>query len=168
MHGIFARELKNEHRGGTSTVEKRRLVAIVDDEKAVCRALGRLVISAGFEWETFPSAEELLRSCSERTPDCLILDLRLPRMNGLELQQQLATGHCRIPIIFVSARDHRRPVDRVFRVARLYFSESPLTMKVWLNPYIQRSSLELRSERRNSSTAKPNVPPAASSSREGS
>jgi FixJ family two-component response regulator len=68
-------------------VEKRRLVAIVDDEKAVCRAVSRLVISAGFESETFSSGEEFLRSCRERTPDCLILDLRLPGMNGFQLQQ---------------------------------------------------------------------------------
>jgi FixJ family two-component response regulator len=81
------------------------LVAIVDDEKAVCRAIGRLVISAGFESETFSSAEEFLRSCRERRPDCLILDLRLPGMSGLELQQQLATAQCRIPIVFVSAHD---------------------------------------------------------------
>jgi FixJ family two-component response regulator len=86
-------------------VRERRLVAIVDDEKAVCRAIGRLVISAGFESETFSSAEEFLRSCRERRPDCLILDLRLPGMSGLELQQQLATAQCRIPIVFVSAHD---------------------------------------------------------------
>jgi FixJ family two-component response regulator len=81
------------------------LVAIVDDEKAVCRAISRLVISAGFESEIFTSAEEFLRSCRERKPDCLILDLRLSGMSGLELQQQLTTDHCRIPIVFVSAHD---------------------------------------------------------------
>src|SRR5260370_42065170 len=86
-------------------VSERRLVAIVDDEKAVCRAIGRLVISAGFESKPFSSAEEFLRSCRERRPDCLILDLRLPGMSGLELQQQLATDQCRIPIVFVSAHD---------------------------------------------------------------
>jgi FixJ family two-component response regulator len=81
-----------------STVEECRLVAIVDDEKAVCRAIGRLVMSAGLESAVFSSAEEFLRSCRERRPDCLILDLRLPGMSGLELQQQLATDHCRTPI----------------------------------------------------------------------
>jgi FixJ family two-component response regulator len=88
-----------------STVRKRRLVAIVDDEKAVCRAISRLVVSAGFESEIFTSAEEFLRSCRERKPDCLILDLRLSGMSGLELQQQLTADHCRIPIVFVSAHD---------------------------------------------------------------
>src|SRR5580704_8428216 len=80
-----------------STVRERRLVAIVDDEKAVCRAIGRLVISAGFESETFSSAEEFLRSCREHRPDCLILDLRLPGMSEeglLTLRQPGRIGHC--------------------------------------------------------------------------
>jgi FixJ family two-component response regulator len=86
-------------------MEERRVVAIVDDEKAVCRAIGRLITSAGFKSEIFSSAEEFLRSCRERQPDCLILDLSLPGMSGLELQQQLATDRCRTPIVVVSAHD---------------------------------------------------------------
>src|SRR4029077_6072146 len=92
-----------------STVEERRVVAIVDDEKPVCRAIGRLVMSAGFKSEIFSSAEEFLRSCRERRPDCLILDLSLPGMSGLELQQQLAADCCRTPIVVVSA--HNDPVS---------------------------------------------------------
>ena len=92
-------------------VEERRVVAIVDDEKAVCRAIGRLVTSAGFKSEIFSSAEEFLRSCRERQPDCLILDLSLPGMSGLELQQQLATDRCRTPIVVVSAHDD--PLSRL-------------------------------------------------------
>ncbi len=86
-------------------VEEVGLVAIVDDDKAVCRAISRLVMSAGWESEMFSSAEELLRSPRSRRPDCLILDLRLPGMSGLELQRQLATRRCQTPIVFVSAHD---------------------------------------------------------------
>ena len=86
-------------------MKKPRLIAIVDDEKAVCRAISRLVISAGLEAEIFSSAEEFRRSSRGRRLDCLGLDLRLPGMNGLELQQQLARDHCRIPIVVVSAQD---------------------------------------------------------------
>lgn len=86
-------------------MKKPRLIAIVDDEKAVCRAMSRLVISAGLEAEIFSSAEEFLRSFRERRPDCLILDIRLPGMSGLELQRCLtATGHV-LPIIFATAGD---------------------------------------------------------------
>lgn len=86
-------------------MEEHRLVAIVDDDNAVCRAISRLVMSAGWKSEIFSSAEELLGSLRRRKPDCLILDLRLPGMSGLELQQQLATRRCRTPIVFVSAHD---------------------------------------------------------------
>src|SRR5580704_5619858 len=109
-----------------STVRKRRLVAIVDDEKAVCRAIGRLVISAGFESEIFTSAEEFLRSCRERKPDCLILDLRLPGMSGLELQQQLITDHCRIPIVFVSAHDDPSSRRQALQSGALAFLGKPV------------------------------------------
>lgn len=86
-------------------MKKPRLIAIVDDEKAVCRAIRRLVLSAGLEPEIFSSAKEFLRCSRERRPDCLILDIRLPGMSGLELQRCLtATGHV-FPIIFVTAGD---------------------------------------------------------------
>jgi DNA-binding NtrC family response regulator len=119
-------------------VEKRRLVAIVDDEKAVCRAIGRLVISAGFESETFPSAEEFLRSCRESTPDCLILDLVCAGRTALNCRNNS-------PHIAAESRSSsyrltttQRPVDGLSRVARLDSAESPLTMKPCLKPYIQQ------------------------------
>jgi FixJ family two-component response regulator len=84
---------------------ERSVVAIVDDEKSVRRAIGRLVMTAGLESEAFPSAEEFLQSYPSRSPDCLILDLRLPGMSGLELQHRLAADHNRPPIVFVSAHD---------------------------------------------------------------
>jgi FixJ family two-component response regulator len=88
------------------------VVAIVDDEKIVRRAIGRLVMSAGLRSETFPSAEEFLRCYAGCRPDCLILDLRLPGMSGLELQQRLVADHNQTPIIFVSAHDD--PESRAF------------------------------------------------------
>ena len=83
-----------------STVVERSMVAIVDDDNAVCRAIVRLVMSAGLESEVFSSAEEFLRSSRNRRLDCLILDMRLPGMSGLELQQQLATRQCRTPVSY--------------------------------------------------------------------
>lgn len=106
-------------------VEERRVVAIVDDEKAVCRAIGRLVTSAGFKSEIFSSAEEFLRSCRERQPDCLILDLSLPGMSGLELQQQLATDRCRTPIVVVSADDDPLSRSQVLQGGAVAFLGKP-------------------------------------------
>jgi FixJ family two-component response regulator len=81
------------------------VVAIVDDEKIVRRAIGRLVMSAGLKSEDFPSAEEFLKFYAGCRPDCLILDIRLQGMSGLELQQRLVADHNQTPIIFVSAHD---------------------------------------------------------------
>jgi FixJ family two-component response regulator len=86
-------------------VAERSLVAIVDDEKVVRRAIGRLVMSDGLQFQTFASAEEFLQSSTDASVSCLILDLRLPGMSGLELQQRLAADHNRTPIVFVSAHD---------------------------------------------------------------
>jgi FixJ family two-component response regulator len=81
------------------------LVAVVDDEYSVRRALVRLVKSAGLSVQGLASAEEFLESHSIRPYDCLILDIRLQGMSGLELQRRLtATGHV-LPIIFVTACD---------------------------------------------------------------
>ena len=116
----------------TNDVEERRVVAIVDDEKAVCRAIGRLVMSAGFEPQIFSSAEEFLRSCHEHRPDCLILDLRLPGMSGLELQQQLATSPCRTPIVFVSAHDDPPSREQALRGGAFAFLSKPFNDTVLL------------------------------------
>ena len=123
------------------------MVAIVDDEKAVGRAIGRLVMSVGLESEIFSSAEEFLHSCRDRRPDCLILDLRLPGMSGLELQQQLATRQCRTPIVFVSA--HNDPASRSQALQRgaLAFLAKPFNDEVLLEAVHSATSQEHRSER---------------------
>ena len=81
------------------------LVAVVDDEYSVRRALVRLVKSAGLSVQGFASAEEFLESHSIRPYDCLILDIRLPGMSGLELQRRLTATRHVLPIIFVTACD---------------------------------------------------------------
>ncbi len=83
------------------------LIGVVDDDNAVRHALSSVVRSAGWRCAAFESALHFLASGAVDTVDCLLLDVRLPGMNGLELQQELAG---RIPIIFVSAA-----CDEVFR-----------------------------------------------------
>ena len=101
------------------------LVAIVDDEKVVRRAIGRLVGSAGLQSETFSSAEDFLRAFPNRGPDCLVLDLRLPGMSGLELQQQLAANHNRTPIVFVSAHDDPDTRAQALKAGAVAFLAKP-------------------------------------------
>ena len=72
------------------------MISIIDDNDSVRESLQRLMRSVGFAMNVFASAEEFLDSDRLRNTDCLILDVRLPGMNGLELQRHLATSHSEI------------------------------------------------------------------------
>ena len=93
----------------------RRLftICIVDDDPAIRDSLSRLMDSAGLAAEVFASAEEFLACPSRAGTTCLILDVRMPGMNGLELQRHLAASGWKVPIIFISAHAD----DRVRRLA---------------------------------------------------
>lgn len=77
-------------------------VFIVDDDDGVRRALGTLMESVGYHYAAFPSATEFLRNYDSATPGCLVLDIRMPEMSGLELQQELSRRGCHVPVIFVT------------------------------------------------------------------
>jgi|GraSoi_2013_60cm_1033757.scaffolds.fasta_scaffold00865_5 FixJ family two-component response regulator len=79
------------------------LLVIVDDDTSIRISTQRLIRSLGFRAEVFASAQEFLKSGCAQGTACLILDLRLPSMNGLQLQRLLASGSRQVPIIFVSA-----------------------------------------------------------------
>jgi|SRR6185295_6860914 len=84
------------------------LISVVDDNDSVRESLRGLIRSVGFAVETFPSAEEFLNSDHLNDTHCLILDVRMPAMGGLELQRRLVNRH--IPIIFITA--HGNDADR--------------------------------------------------------
>jgi FixJ family two-component response regulator len=79
------------------------LIAIVDDDDALRTSLDNLLRSVGFRAHGFASAEAFLRSNHARETACLILDIRMPGMNGLELQRQMVAAHWQIPIIFITS-----------------------------------------------------------------
>ena len=83
--------------GGSNSV-----IAVVDDDPSVRQGLQRLIRSAGWEAETFASAEEFLARPREAAPSCLILDLQLPDLNGLDLQRRMAEVGLEIPIVFLT------------------------------------------------------------------
>ena len=78
-------------------------VYIVDDDPDVCRAVGRLVRGAGYEVREFNSAREFLVAHEPEPPGCLLLDLSMPDVNGLQLQQSLVAAGCHRPIVFLTA-----------------------------------------------------------------
>ena len=86
-----------------SSGKKIPRVSIVDDDESVREAIRSLLRSVGLTVDAFGSAEEFLKSDSLKEAACLILDVRMPGMGGLELQRWLATANFHIPIIFISA-----------------------------------------------------------------
>jgi FixJ family two-component response regulator len=80
-------------------------IAIVDDDPAVLKALSRLLRTHSFRARTFASGQELLGALPAGLPECLIVDLQMPEMNGLELQRHLVSNGITIPMILISAHD---------------------------------------------------------------
>jgi FixJ family two-component response regulator len=81
------------------------LICVVDDDRSVVDAMVSLIQSVGYKAKGFRSAEEFLKSPQLLKTSCLILDVRMPSMGGLELQRHLAAGNCRFPIIFLTSYD---------------------------------------------------------------
>ncbi len=77
-------------------------IAVVEDDRSVRKALGRLLGSFGMQVEAFASARELLQALNDYTPDCLVLDLHMPEINGLQLQARLAVLGWHLPIIIIT------------------------------------------------------------------
>lgn len=80
-------------------------VAIVDDDNSLCQSLGRLLRAAGIQPVTYPSAEAFLSDTKHPQFDCLVLDIRLGGMSGIELSRKLAAQGNRTPFIFITAHD---------------------------------------------------------------
>lgn len=101
------------------------LISIVDDDESIRDAEGNLLRSAGFTVEAFASAEDFLSSTHRYHTACLVIDLRMPGMNGLELQQRLAAARSRIPIIFVTADADESARVQAFQAGAFDFLEKP-------------------------------------------
>jgi len=82
--------------------ENNPVVYVVDDDPSIRYALDSLIRSVGFRAQTFASAQDFLKSTRPDAPGCLVLDIRLPGLSGLDLQRELARVDIRIPIIFIT------------------------------------------------------------------
>ncbi|MCH7490660.1 MAG: response regulator [Gemmatimonadetes bacterium] len=101
------------------------VIGIVDDDRSVRTAVGRLVRSHGFAAEVFPSGEELLRSDRLTSFSCLIVDVAMPGLSGLELQDRLAADGCPLPIIFITALDDAHIETRALAAGASGFLSKP-------------------------------------------
>jgi len=101
------------------------LIAIVDDDESVRAATGGMVESFGYAPVTFESANEFLKSDKLPAASCLILDIQMPGMSGLELHEQLIAKGRRIPTIFMTAFPDKRVRDRALRAGGVCFLSKP-------------------------------------------
>ena len=109
-----------------------KLVAIVDDDELLRSALQGLLKSAGLPARSFASAEEFLDSGQQGHPACLIADIRMPGMSGLELQAKLNAEHCRIPTIFITAHGDEKMRMQALRAGAVEFLPKPFDDEVLL------------------------------------
>jgi len=112
---------------------KEPLVSIVDDDVSVRRSTRRLLRCCGLRAEVFPSAEDFLQSGLAAETTCLLLDVRMPKMDGLELQRRLGETHQLIPIIFLSARASEEEEHRALRAGAANFLRKPISKEALLH-----------------------------------
>jgi DNA-binding NtrC family response regulator len=101
------------------------IACIVDDDPSICRALSNLLRSAGFGVRTFASAAEYLAAQRPNAPTCLVLDVQLPGLSGLDLQEELAKTDTRIPIIFLTGYGDIPMTVRAMKAGAIEFLTKP-------------------------------------------
>jgi FixJ family two-component response regulator len=117
-----------------------KVVAIVDDDDAVRVALEGLLRSAGLTARAFESAEAFINSGQQRQTACLIADIRMPGMSGLELQAKLNAEQCRIPIVFITAHGDAQMRMQALRAGAVEFLAKPFNDEALLETV--RAALE--------------------------
>jgi len=102
------------------------LIAVVDDEEGVRRALGRLLRAAGLDAETFPSGDEFLETLSDHRPDCVVLDLHMPKVDGFQVQAWLARANFVIPVIAITGHDSPESEARAMKGGAFAYLRKPV------------------------------------------
>jgi FixJ family two-component response regulator len=120
--------------------ENNKVVAIVDDDEAVRIALEGLLKSAGLAARAFDSAETFIESGQQSQVACLIADIRMPGMSGLDLQAKLNAEKCRIPIIFITAHGDAQMRMQALRAGAVEFLAKPFNDEALLDTV--RAALE--------------------------
>lgn len=105
----------------------RNVISVVDDDESVRRSTSLLIESFGFRAATFESAQSFLNSKELLDSYCLIVDVQMPGMNGLQLQCELTAAGRRVPIIFITAYDDKESRRQAMRAGAVAFLSKPFT-----------------------------------------
>lgn len=105
---------------------KRSIVFVVDDDESVLRSLGRVIRSEGFEVRLFECAERFLNEVTATPLACLVLDLTMPRLAGLDLQSELSRRGIQMPVIILTARDDDATRREAKRSGAKFFFRKPV------------------------------------------
>jgi FixJ family two-component response regulator len=111
--------------------DTRPLIAVLDDELQYCRALARLLKTHGLDVVTFTRGEEFLAACESRLPDCLLLDLHMPDVNGFEVLERVAGR--RLPVLVITGHDQPGNAERVRALGGLDYFFKPVNETELLN-----------------------------------
>ena len=104
----------------------RPLIAVVDDEACVSKALKRLLRTAGHKVETFASGAAFLNWLQSETPDCVVLDLHMPQVDGFAVQARLAQQGVRVPVVAITGRDTPQARERALAGGAAAYLAKPL------------------------------------------
>ena len=126
---------------------KRHFIAVVDDEEPVRKALRRLFLSADLDVEVFASGEEFLRALGGDPPDCLVLDLHMPGLDGRDILYELRGRGARFPTVIITAYDEPWSKDQCLEAGAAAYLRKPLDDRVLIDT-INRTLAECEKERR--------------------
>lgn len=108
-------------------------ICVVDDDSSVCKAVSRLLTAAGFNVKTYGSAQKFIDSDDKEGISLLVLDIRMPGMNGLDLQKHLAASGHEIPVVFITAYENDRAKSMAMEAGAVAFFQKPFDEKELLN-----------------------------------
>src|SRR5208283_3929252 len=130
-------------------IDRGAPIYLVDDDVSVRESVGSLIRSAGFRAKTFASAQECLAGLQAEVPSCLVLDVQLPGLSGLDLQQQLAKADVQLPIIFLTGHGDIPMTVRAIKAGALEFLTKPCDGEDLLNAIRQGIAHHQRARQQN-------------------
>lgn len=128
--------------------ESDATVAIVDDDPSVRKGLERLIRSVGWKTETFASAQEFLASARTEAPSCLVLDLQLPGLSGLDLQNRMTEAGVETPIVFLTGHGNIPASVKAMKAGAIEFLTKPVDEQDLLNAIQEAIERDRRTRQR--------------------